>query len=275
MTKQHSFDRRNVLKSIAGAATGAVGVGLAGTAGARSSIAPGERGILELRKVQRVYEAAGRPAVRRREEFFGAVGSHDLTSYTFETALGTLRYIEFRSYEVAQFMFGDDLRRSELPRQYALAAEVEDACVMSDFEGGINYLRSATAEEERGLQQATGKRADETTMFYSSRLEGYGVVTRDEDHPENFVVDPTDGVGTTASRTLADGSVRTVTPMEECNISACAACGVFSMAVVGCLVACASAGVGNIAAAVGCIACLVAAGVGVGYNCSECLDTCE
>ncbi|AFK21021.1 hypothetical protein E6P09_17825 (plasmid) [Haloferax mediterranei ATCC 33500] len=228
--------------------------------------------MLRNEPVQRVLREVGSPSVGTGKKLVSTFRGDDaqLTAYFFETAIGTLRYTEVKSHEVAHFVFGEDVRAGALPREYRLASEVESASVLSDMCGGTEFFRAPTKAERVQLQRRFGFDLDESTAFFSSAIDGFGVVPEDSKDATATLVE-------FDSFAFDSASTSDVTPMEECDTGACTVCMTSTLSSVGtCGWACYAVATPppvSIAGAVACLTCVAATGVSLGYFCSECLET--
>jgi hypothetical protein len=190
-----------------------------------------------------------------------------------QTAVGEISYTTTADgREHAQFEFADLTAsvRSALPDTYASMPDTDG--LLTYDRGTVQFLRMATDAETELLASALDVPADDLLAFYNSVVGGFEAQFEQNDTTEvRYIPTPRrslDGVS------ASDLAVRTPLTTENC-FSYCFGCASSVSACGGCLLACASSAVGNLAGAVGCALCVTGScGAGVPYSCYLCADNC-
>ncbi|MEF8975252.1 MAG: hypothetical protein V5A21_03375 [Halapricum sp.] len=97
--------RRDVLKSLGGAASFSSIAGIASATG-ESITGHKKRQVLSKDKVDKIYEKVGQPKIHAAKKIQREVVNTTGVVYRFYTNLGELRYISYGNTNVAQFIFG-------------------------------------------------------------------------------------------------------------------------------------------------------------------------
>lgn len=280
MSDNNKPDRRSVLKSL-GAGAAAV-AGISGSVSAeRAEITADERArIRKNEKFSRVYDEIGRPVVEGVEKMVATLGEggESVAAYTFDTTVGDLRFTEAGSRSVAHFIFGEGVSSDSVPSKYASATRVDGASLLSNPDKGVTYVRGATTEEQKAVREAADKPSAD--VLYSDALGGFGIVSDDADRSARTMVEvDVAGYSVVSPNNISNEATTVVTSNEECDEGACRMCGTSSLlSVSSCGWVCATVATPppvSIAGLVACLGCVVAAGVSLGYFCSECWETCK
>jgi hypothetical protein len=275
-----NFQRRTVLKGIAGG----VGVtGLAGTAAAQQQkVGADERQrILETPEVQRVLSEAGAPTVESAEKVVAPLGSSgdSIVGYILQTTVGKLVFGRAKSHEVARLTFSGDISAADLPEKYEIAARVEYGAVTTDLNGGTLFLRAPTEQELRALSRIQGVDIDNSKVYYTDEVGGFGVKPQDSDSPALKVAVSSDGSGEVSTTEIASAKTQEFRSSESCDVGACETCvGNLVVSSGACGAICAAGAVSppvSLPILIPCLVCVASSGVSLGYFCSECLETCK
>lgn len=273
---QDKIQRRKILRGIAAGSSVAGITGMA--SGAGQDVSADERDhVLSITEVRRTLAVAEYPQVGKIKKGSAVVGKNGnrIISYVLPTEVGKMVFSEYQSYKSCRLALSSE-STGDVPDKYSIVQEVDFLSITVRDGGEVTFQRSPTENELSALRQVAEEGIEPESTYFSSNYGGF-IIGHGSDYSILEIGDE-DGLEPVDEERISSSKVERYTLSEECDRGACEECVKFlGGGIATCGGICGAAAISppvSLPALIPCLGCVAASGTGLGYFCSECLETC-